>query len=59
MNQLVLEFRRERETKNTVRYAEDASDDESLVGTLYVKKAALGESPPKRLRVTIEELRGR
>ncbi len=55
MNRLVLDFRRERETKGTWRYQEEERPDGEAVGTLYVKKAVLGENPPKRLRVTIEE----
>lgn len=51
---LELEFRRERETKGTWRYQEDAAEADQVVGALYVRKAALGENPPERLRVTIE-----
>jgi hypothetical protein len=43
---LLLTFRRERETKNMVRYEEVASDTPSVVGTLYLQKWAhhrLGE----------------
>ncbi|HEY4026519.1 MAG TPA: hypothetical protein VGO86_08805 [Candidatus Dormibacteraeota bacterium] len=54
MDPLVLEFRRERETKGTWRYQEEERPDGEAVGSLYVKKAALGENPPDRLRVTIE-----
>lgn len=54
MNTLVLEFRRERETKGTWRYQEQERSDGEVVGTLYIKKAALGDDPPARLRVTIE-----
>lgn len=54
MTTLVLVFRRERETKGTWRYQEEEQPEGEAVGTLYVKKAALGEPAPKRLRVTIE-----
>jgi hypothetical protein len=43
---LLLTFRRERETKNTVRYEEVVTDMPSVVGTLYLQKWAhhrLGE----------------
>lgn len=54
MNELVLEFRRERETKGTWRYQEQERPEGEAVGSLYVKKAALGDNAPERLRVTIE-----
>jgi hypothetical protein len=54
MTTFVLEFRRERETKGTWRYREQERPEGEAVGTLYVKKAALGEPAPERLRVTIE-----
>ena len=37
---LLLTFRRERETKNTVRYEEVVTDTPSVVGTLYLQKWA-------------------
>ncbi len=50
-------FTLEKETGNTVRYAED-TDVAPIVGTLYVKKWALkqlnGGSYPQRLKVQIE-----
>ena len=50
----------ERATKNTVRYQEveskiDGVDAELAIGTLYVQKAALGDPPPEKLKVTIEK----
>ena len=53
-------FEQERDTKNTVRYQEvqckvDGIDAELAVGTLYVQKTALGDPPPEKLKVTIEE----
>ncbi|MGH7667348.1 MAG: hypothetical protein ACRDX8_13850 [Acidimicrobiales bacterium] len=56
-----INFRLERETKNTVRFAEDEGDQpadhpgSSVVGTLYLQKtahASLGS--PGRITVTIE-----
>jgi hypothetical protein len=57
--QLTVKFVRERETKNTVRFAEvprDPKQPEALVvGTLYVQKAALDEiGTPDNLTVTIQ-----
>ena len=51
---LTLTFRRERETKNTVRYEEVVTDMPSVVGTLYLQKWAhhrLGE--PEVITVSI------
>jgi hypothetical protein len=54
METLTMHFEIERETKNTVRYAEVAeSGQPPRIGTLYVQKWALGKSPPERLAVTI------
>ena len=50
-----LSFTLERETKNTIRYAEDASGKPPAIGTLYVQKWLLGNDPPKNLIVTISE----
>ena len=35
---LELSFERERETKNTVRYEEQVTDEPPVVGTLYLQK---------------------
>ena len=50
-----LTFTLERETKNTIRYAEDASGKPPAIGTLYVQKWLLGTVPPKSLIVTIAD----
>ncbi len=50
-----LTFTLERETKNTIRYAEDASGKPPAIGTLYVQKWLLGNEPPKNLVVTISD----
>ena len=50
-----LTFTLERETKNTIRYAEDANGKPPAVGTLYVQKWLLGNEPPKNLVVTISD----
>jgi len=55
MEKLELKFSREKETKNTWRYREDESEFEASVGSLYVQKEALGDPPPRRLKVSIEE----
>lgn len=38
-NARVIQFTKDRDTKNTVRYAENVpEDDAEVIGTLYVKK---------------------
>jgi hypothetical protein len=55
MDKQVLTFTLERETKNTIRYAEDASGKPPAIGTLYVQKWLLGNEPPRRLTITVGE----
>ena len=50
-----LRFTLERETKNTIRYAEDASGKPPAIGTLYVQKWLLGNNPPQNLIVIISD----
>ena len=47
-------FKLEKETKNTVRYAEEAEDRRPVMGTVYVDKYELPKPFPERIRVTIE-----
>jgi hypothetical protein len=50
---ITIQLEKERETKNTVRYAE--ASEEPKLGTLYVPKATLAEiGDPKSIRVTVE-----
>ena len=55
MEKQTLTFTLERETKNTIRYAEDASGKPPAIGTLYVQKWLLGNTPPQKLTITIWE----
>ena len=55
MESQTLIFELERETKNTVRYQEQADGKPPAVGTLYVQKWLLGTRPPSQLRITLEE----
>lgn len=52
----------DKETKNTVRYAEEETDSPPIIGTIYVKKWALkklnGGEYPKRITVTIAVTEG-
>lgn len=47
-------FKLDKETKNTVRYAEEAEARRPVVGTVYVDKYELPRPYPKKIRVTIE-----
>ena len=56
-NKLELIFTVERDTKNTRRYKEEATDGPPVIGTLYVQQWALrkltGGNMPDRVRVTV------
>src|SRR5262249_25154344 len=47
-------FKFDKETKNTVRYAEEAEGRRPVVGMVYVEKYELPKPFPKRIRVTVE-----
>ncbi len=50
--EIQLSFAKDRETKNTIRFEEQA--EEPIVGTLYVKKTALETiSNPDTVTVTV------
>jgi len=56
--QLSATFEAERDTKNTVRYQEIASDQPPIMGTAYVQKWALKKlgsngDIPRRIKITI------
>ena len=55
MDKQTLTFTLERETKNTVRYAEDTDGKPPAIGTLYVQKHIVGTNPPQKLTITIGE----
>jgi hypothetical protein len=50
-----LTFSLERESKNTVRYAEQTDGKSPAVGTIYVQKWVMGQNPPKTLAITVSE----
>jgi hypothetical protein len=54
MQEQTLTFTLERETKNTIRYQEDADGKPPAIGTLYVQKWLLGKEPPEKLRSSHE-----
>ena len=47
-------FKLDKETKNTVRYAEEADERRPVVGTVYVDKYELPKPFPQKIRVAIE-----
>jgi hypothetical protein len=57
MEKLELRFEVEKDTKNTRRYREEASDGPPIIGTLYVQQWALRKLTagglPERVRVTV------
>lgn len=54
MEKQTVELALGRETKGTFRYEETEGGKPPVIGTLYVKKYAVGHEPPQRIRVTIE-----
>jgi hypothetical protein len=54
MEKQELVFEEEKETKNTVRYAEKSEGTPPVVGTIYVQKWALAGGIPKKVKVTLE-----
>lgn len=52
-SKIALKFSREKETPNTVRFAEGGEKEDHTVGTLYVKKSS-EFSKEENLTVTIE-----
>lgn len=54
---LQIEFIKEKETKNAVRYEEEGTnggDNRGKIGTLYVQKSAFGGKIPDKITVTVE-----
>ena len=55
MEPIVITLAQERDTKNTIRYAEVEGDRGTAVGTLYLQKWAAAQlGRPATIRVTIE-----
>jgi hypothetical protein len=48
---IVANFKLERTTKNTYRYAEQSGIPE--IGTIYIQKFALGAEPPENLQISV------
>jgi hypothetical protein len=47
-------FKFDKETRNTVRYVEEAENRRPVVGTVYVDKYELPKPFPRRIRMTVE-----
>lgn len=47
------QFTFERETKGTFVYVEDGPKDQHKVGTLYIKKSAMGSTPDDKIEIAI------
>jgi len=48
-----IDFVRERETKNTIRYKENSSAKETIIGTIYLQKSFLPTIPPENVKITV------
>ena len=54
-NQLTLRFTLEKETKNTIRYAEDQVEGRpAIIGTLYVQKWAMPGDIAKEVSIVLD-----
>jgi len=51
---MTVAFDFDKATKNTYRFTEVADDGADVIGTLYVKKSALGAEAPAKLEVSIK-----
>jgi hypothetical protein len=48
-----LEFIKEKETKNTIRYQEVKGNREIVIGPLYIQKSFLPKKIPENIKITI------
>ncbi len=49
-----VKFSKERDTKNTVRFAEEGDPEDNKIGTVYLKKATVAElGSPEDIEVTV------
>lgn len=53
MKKQTATFTFERDTKNSIRFQEEGSGP-FIIGNQYIQKWALGDNPPKRIKITIE-----
>ena len=48
-----LDFTKEKETKNTIRYQEVKDGENFVIGPLYIQKSFLPEKIPENIKITI------
>ncbi len=64
MNTITVTMLLERETKRTIRYQEVDADglvidmQDAAVGTIYLKKRVLGNTPPQMIMISVTEFEG-
>jgi len=56
MESITLTFKKEKETKNTIRYQEEKVNDKVNIGPLYFQKSYLGSNPPEEIKIQIPKL---
>jgi len=55
MEKFEATFVKEKTTKNTIRYQEETKGQPPKVRTIYIQQWALGNPPPEKIKVTVEE----
>ena len=55
--QIILNFKKEKETKNTIRYQEIKVNDKFNIGPIYFQKSYLGSNPPQEIKIIIPDLK--
>ena len=48
-----IEFIKEKETKNTIRYQEVREKGDIVIGPLYIQKSFLPDKIPENIKITI------
>ena len=51
----IIKFIKEKETKNTIRFKE-VTDNDIIVGTIYIQKSFFLDKIPENIKLTIEEI---
>ena len=54
-NTNIIKFIKEKETKNTIRFKE-VTDNDIIVGTIYIQKSFFLDKIPENIKLTIEEI---
>ena len=58
MDRQTIVMVKEKDTKNTVRYAADPTAGPAALRTVYIERWALGDPVPDRVRVIVESVKG-